>query len=213
MMVKPKEIMQDGYKDYGFRTEAASHMHRRFMPVVLDFAKPLNPGMRVLDVGCGNGFACGVFLKHGCKVVGIDLSNSGIEIARKSHSGGRFEVLVADDKILDILKEPPFDLVFSSEVVEHLYAPRPFAKGCFSALKAVGRLILTTPYHSYLKNLAISLSGGWDRHANPLWDGGHKTLESPNNHPTVGGNWFQKRAHSWRGTHPRVVDDDGGCSR
>ena len=32
---------------------------------------------------------------------------------------------------------------------------------------------MTTPYHGYLKNLAISVIGGWDRHADPLWDGGH----------------------------------------
>lgn len=30
----------------------------------------------------------------------------------------------------------------------------------------------------YIKNLLISLSGGWDRHADPLWDGGHIKLWS-----------------------------------
>lgn len=32
---------------------------------------------------------------------------------------------------------------------------------------------MTTPYHGYLKNLAISLAGAWDRHLDPFWDGGH----------------------------------------
>ena len=32
---------------------------------------------------------------------------------------------------------------------------------------------MTTPYHGYLKNLAISLAGAWDRHLDPIWDGGH----------------------------------------
>ena len=32
----------------------------------------------------------------------------------------------------------------STEVVEHLYAPREWAKGCFRALKPGGRLICTT---------------------------------------------------------------------
>jgi 2-polyprenyl-6-hydroxyphenyl methylase/3-demethylubiquinone-9 3-methyltransferase len=32
---------------------------------------------------------------------------------------------------------------------------------------------LTTPYHGYLKNLALSLADRWDRHHTALWDGGH----------------------------------------
>src|SRR6187399_2864284 len=95
-----------GYRDYGFTDAAASHMHARFMPHVLAFAGTLDPNVRVLDVGCGNGFTCGEFLKNGCRVVGVDLSQSGIEIARQSYPSGRFEVLAADDKLLENLGEP-----------------------------------------------------------------------------------------------------------
>jgi hypothetical protein len=34
-------------------------------------------------------------------------------------------------------------------------------------------LIITTPYHGYLKNIALSVSVKFDHHVNPLWDGGH----------------------------------------
>lgn len=51
-------------------------------------------------------------------------------------------------------------------------------KVCYAALKPGGKLVSSTPYHGYLKNLLISLVGGWDRHANPLWDGGHIKLWS-----------------------------------
>lgn len=111
-------------------------------------------------------------------MVGIDLSETGIALARQSYPQGRFEVLAADDRLLENLAESPFDLVVSTEVVEHLYTPRPWARGCFRALKPGGRLICTTPYHGYLKNLLISVMGGWDTHANPLWDGGHIKLWS-----------------------------------
>lgn len=33
--------------------------------------------------------------------------------------------------------------------------------------------MLSTPYHGYLKNLALALAGKWDDHLGPLWDGGH----------------------------------------
>ena len=166
------------YKEYGFASDAESHMHSRFMPHVLALCVPLGPQVRVLDVGCGNGFTCGEFLKQGCQVVGIDLSQQGIAIARKAYPQGRFEVLPADDQLLARLGAVPFDLVISTEVVEHLYSPRDYAHGCLQALKPGGRFICTTPYHGYLKNLVLSLAGKWDAHANPLWDGGHIKLWS-----------------------------------
>jgi 2-polyprenyl-6-hydroxyphenyl methylase/3-demethylubiquinone-9 3-methyltransferase len=169
-----------GYKDYGFVAPTESHMHGRFLPPLFEFSAPLTPGMRVLDVGCGNGFTCGEFLQRGCKVVGIDLSEKGIEIARRTYPTGRFELMAADDQVLANLGEEPFDLVVSTEVVEHLYAPRAYVSGCFHALKPGRKFICTTPYHGYLKNLAISLLGKWDAHANPLWDGGHIKLWSRN---------------------------------
>jgi 2-polyprenyl-3-methyl-5-hydroxy-6-metoxy-1,4-benzoquinol methylase len=166
------------YKDYGFQSSGPSHMHRRFMPHVLAMAGEVKPGMRVLDVGCGNGYACGEFLKLGCRVVGLDLSEQGVALARQAHPQARFELLPADDNLLDNLGEEPFDLVISTEVVEHLYSPRAYARGCWLALRPGGRFICTTPYHGYLKNLVLSLLGKWDSHASPLWDGGHIKLWS-----------------------------------
>jgi len=166
------------YRDYGFPTAAPSHMVQRFIGPVLHFAEPLAPGTCVLDVGCGNGAVCGEFIRRGCEVVGIDLSEQGIAIARATYPQGRFEVIAADATILELLNETPFDIVVSTEVVEHLYAPREWARGCFAALPPAGRFICTTPYHGYLKNLLISITGTWDRHANPLWDGGHIKLWS-----------------------------------
>ena len=163
-------------------------MHAHFMPQIRILAGDLKPGTRVLDIGCGNGVACGEFIRQGCQVVGIDLSEQGIAIARSQYPTGRFEVMGAERNLLQQLGEPPFDLVISTEVVEHLYAPREWARGCFEALKPGGHLICTTPYHGYLKNLFISLAGKWDSHADPLWDGGHIKLWSRRKLSTLLGN-------------------------
>lgn len=170
--------MSHTYKDYGFESGAGSHMHAHFMPHVLVFSGDLNSDIRVLDVGCGNGSGCNEFIKRGCKVVGVDLSEQGINWARSTYPQARFEVIAADMEILNHLGEEPFDIVVSTEVVEHLYAPRDWARGCFAALKPGGTFICTTPYHGYWKNLLISLFGKWDTHADPLWDGGHIKLWS-----------------------------------
>jgi 2-polyprenyl-3-methyl-5-hydroxy-6-metoxy-1,4-benzoquinol methylase len=133
----------------------------------------LEPGSRVLDVGCGNGSLAQEFGRLGYCVTGVDLSRRGAEIARKSWPEGRFEVLGADRELLSNLGERPFDLVYSIEVIEHLYDPVSFLEGCFLALKPGGMFLCSTPYHGYVKNLAISVMNGWDQHANPLNDGGH----------------------------------------
>ena len=90
-----------------------------------------------------------------------------------TYPNARFEELPADQNILESLGEEPFDIVVSAEVIEHLYAPRDFARGCFAALKPGGKFLCTTPYHGYLKNILICVLNQFDNHFNPLWDGGH----------------------------------------
>lgn len=161
------------YREYGFKTGAPSHMHRHFIGPLLELSGRLQNKARVLDVGCGNGSTVGEFLALGCQVVDIDLSEEGIERARRTYPAARFECLPADDRILKNLRCEPFDVVISTEVIEHLYEPRKFVAGCYAALKPAGRFIVSTPYHGYLKNLSIALLNGCDQHANPLADGGH----------------------------------------
>jgi 2-polyprenyl-3-methyl-5-hydroxy-6-metoxy-1,4-benzoquinol methylase len=161
------------YVEFGWQDESPEHTIAYLLQPILELAGELRPGTRVLDVGCGNGAMTGQFVQRGCDVVGIDLSEQGIAIARRAFPGARFEVLPADANVLEALGEPPFDLVISTEVVEHLYAPRGYAEGCLAALRPGGRLVVSTPYHGYVKNVAVALSGSFDRHVHPLRQGGH----------------------------------------
>jgi len=113
------------------------------------------------------------FAARGYAVTGIDLAEAGIQIARQSCPSGKFAVLPASRDLLKRLDEEPFDFVYSLEVIEHLYDPRGFLEGCFASVKSGGLFVCSTPYHGYAKNLLMSLAGGWDKHANPLFDGGH----------------------------------------
>lgn len=163
-----------------------------------------------MDVGCGNGYNAGQMLARGCTVVGIDLSEQGVAIARAAHPAGRFEVMAADGRVLERLGEEPFDLVVSTEVVEHLYDPRSYVAGCFGALRPGGRFVVSTPYHGYLKNLAIAAANRWDSHANPLWDGGHDQVVEPADVvAAVGGSRVREPAVSRGGAAPVAVDVNG----
>ena len=160
--------------EFGWKSAAPEHTADFVVPALKDLGGDLiGPGSRVLDVGCGNGFNAGQYLSWGCTVVGIDASEVGIPIAQRTYPKGRFVVMLIEDNVLPRLGEAPFDLVSSTEVVEHLYDPVTWARCCFNALRPGGRILVSTPYHGYVKNLAISLLNRWDTHFEPRKVGGH----------------------------------------
>src|SRR5437867_3004621 len=66
-----------------------------------------------------------------------------------------------------------FDAVIAVEVLEHLLLPRLLLLRAREALRPGGVVILTTPYHGFLKNLALALTNKFDQHWHPLRDYGH----------------------------------------
>jgi len=69
--------------------------------------------------------------------------------------------------------ERPFDVVISTEVIEHLYDPTKLFQFARGVLKPDGHLLVSTPYHGYWKNLALSVADKWDFHHHPARFGGH----------------------------------------
>lgn len=132
---------------------------------------------RVLELGCGNGYLAARLAEKGHRVVASDDSISGIEIARK-HYGRAVNFSVSSC----YAPSPPgelFDVVIAKEVIEHLIAPRILCENAFAVLRPGGMFIVTTPYHGYLKNLALSILNKWDSHHGVDWEGGHIKFFSP----------------------------------
>ena len=163
--------------DYGWKNSDATHAHGFLVPVLLNVFESLVHNqekhlIKIIDVGCGNGFFAGQLLARGYKVTGIDASKSGIKQAKAKHPQGVFKVASVYDNLAEKFGND-WDIVISSEVVEHLYDPRLYAYNITKLLKPSGVVIISTPYHGYLKNLALALAGAWDKHLTVLWDGGH----------------------------------------
>jgi 2-polyprenyl-3-methyl-5-hydroxy-6-metoxy-1,4-benzoquinol methylase len=157
--------------DYAYDSTDESHMHRYFVPPILRRLEGRGR-LKILDLGCGNGALCKRLAEAGHDVTGVDVSGPGIGVAKKAYPHIRFEALgVYDEPPADFMVS--FDVVVSTEVVEHLYAPRALPKLIHQVLKPGGQAIVTTPYHGYLKNLAICLMNKWDRHHDVFWDHGH----------------------------------------
>jgi 2-polyprenyl-6-hydroxyphenyl methylase/3-demethylubiquinone-9 3-methyltransferase len=169
-------VTQPPHKLAGYPWNDAQHTyaHEYLLPEledVLERAAPDPEHTRVLDVGCGNGAVTAWLARRGFQVVGVDPSSEGIERARAAHPDLEFRRASAYDRLADELGA--FSLVVSLEVVEHVYDPPRFARTVFEALRPNGTLVLSTPYHGWLKNVAIALLGRFDDHVDALRVHGH----------------------------------------
>jgi 2-polyprenyl-3-methyl-5-hydroxy-6-metoxy-1,4-benzoquinol methylase len=161
------------YKDYSWNSSEFTNAHKYFMNPIIKMLPA--DGSPILDAGCGNGSFANYLIGKGYNVYGTDASVSGIEIANRTNPGHFFLQDLTDQKLPLQLEELHFKTIISTEVIEHLYDPRSYIQFCKYVLKksSGGNLIISTPYHGYLKNLALSIFNAWDRHFTALWDGGH----------------------------------------
>jgi 2-polyprenyl-3-methyl-5-hydroxy-6-metoxy-1,4-benzoquinol methylase len=162
------------YKDYGYSDVDACHVSDYILKPLLKHLVG-DKNKLILDVGCGNGWLVNKLLEEGYNAFGIDASHTGINQANKINEERYFVQDINSEKLPLELENKKFEIIISTEVIEHLYNPRKYINFCKSVLmkNGGGKLILTTPYHGYLKNIVLALSDKMDYHYSPLWEGGH----------------------------------------
>lgn len=159
----------DGYR-YG--SAELNHSHDYLLPALADIVgRKAQPGSRLFDLGCGNGSVAKEMTQRGFAVTGIDASAEGIAAANARYPDIRLEQGSAYDALA--AKFGTFPLVYSLEVVEHVYSPRDYADTLADLIEPGGWAVLSTPYHGYWKNLAMAVTGKMDAHFTALWDHGH----------------------------------------
>ena len=160
------------YKDYGYFNDQPGHTFFYLQQPLLSLLDK-KQNKCILDLGCGNGHLVNYLLEQGFNVYGTDASEKGIAIAKNTHPDRFFVQDLSTGKLPAELQSINFDTIISTEVIEHLYDPQGFVDFCRDALNGKGEIILSTPYHGYLKNLTLSIFNKWDAHLGPLWLGGH----------------------------------------
>lgn len=111
-------------------------------------------GKRALDIGCGAGLVAEPLARLGATLTAIDAAPENIAVARDhaAHMGLAIDYRAGGVEALD---EPPFDLITSLEVIEHVTDPALFLSAIARLLKPDGLLILSTPNRTPLSRLTI----------------------------------------------------------
>ena len=163
----------DAVDDYGWQDEGGLQSSGYIAPAVVATVTGLG-AHRVCDIGAGNGHLCSLLAQAGLTVAGVEYDPHGVDIARQAHPSIPFFCMGVQDDPSPVLEAcGAFDVVVSTEVIEHLYSPHHLPIFASKLLKPGGHLVVTTPYHGYAKNLLLSVFNKWDHHHTALWHGGH----------------------------------------
>lgn len=116
-------------------------------------------GLRVLDIGCGGGLVSEPLARLGAEVVGVDPSETNVEVARLhaaqsgtavTYRAGTAEQLAAEGQ--------SFDVVLALEVVEHVADVPAFLEITAGMVKPGGLMVVAT-INRTLKALGLAIIG------------------------------------------------------
>ena len=116
----------------------------------------LQPGQRVLDIGCGWGsFAKYAAETYGAEVVGITVSKEQVELARKRCKGLPVEIRLQDYREIN----EPFDHIVSLGMIEHVGNKnyRTYMQTVHRCLKDDGIFLL----HTIGSNISVYTTDAW----------------------------------------------------
>lgn len=137
----------------------------------LDLALSLRPAASLIDVGCGVPFVVDYARReYGLQAEGLDPSNYGRRGGESLGVDVIGELLGAGSRF----DGQAFDILYSSEVIEHVEDPAAFLETLVGHLNPDGILILTTPNAENLGPHTDSLTN-----VSIVWPGIHHALFTP----------------------------------
>ena len=109
------------------------------------------PGERVLDLGCGDGSLTEEIKAAGSNVLGVDLSDELLAVARMKG----LTVRKMDGHALDFVSQ--FDAVFSNAALHWMRKPKLVIAGVYRALRSRGRFVAELGGHGNVAAIATAM--------------------------------------------------------
>lgn len=146
-----------GYQSYSDDSLRAAHEATAINKLDIIGSHIQLEGKHALEIGCATGEFCQALYRRGCSVVGVDLSQEVIELAKARYPHldlrpGDLQRAVSDEK---------FDVVFAWEVVEHVASPQNFVAEIRRHVAPSGYVVLSTPNYACAKHVQPSRWAGF----------------------------------------------------
>jgi 2-polyprenyl-3-methyl-5-hydroxy-6-metoxy-1,4-benzoquinol methylase len=169
LLSQGKKISAQAFSDqkYASRRECSQSFKLAMLAWV-----PRDRALTILDVGCGSGEISAHLAALGHRLSGIDISHTAIN----KYSLRGLRGMVGDVEKGIPIASGTFDLIWCSEVIEHLQNPEFLLSECHRLLKPRGQLILSTPNSGYYVYRLLRAAGfTWEKLQHP----GHRQFFTP----------------------------------
>jgi len=125
------------------------------------------PPLRILDAGCGLGTESILFAMLGAWVVGVDLWEENLRVARnrarywEQISGNRLSLQFLRTNLLRYRPTQRFDLVYAREAISHIHPIDTFLQIAYEQLNPGGDLVIcdSNAWHPYIQLVAWRARG------------------------------------------------------